>query len=250
MISVFTSMDENYYNRIGLVMINSFLEKWPENIRLTIYWEKIETVPNSLKKQNDRIEILDLENITNLNLFRERNKDRPGNTPTALERGANRFAPKGYSIIHQLFNPKSTFNIWLDADVRTHSNIDDNFFESIIEPKYITSYLGRDSYTETGFITFHNQHVGMKRFREIYRQMYDNDLLFQLPLWHDCLVFDVARLNTSPHLNLSTNGKGYGHVFINSILGKYMDHMKGPRKDRGRSEKSESNHNLEYWNET
>ena len=90
----------------------------------------------------------------------------------------------------------------------------------------------------------------MEKFREIYRQMYDNDLLFQLPLWHDCLVFDAARVNTSPHLNLSPNGRGYGHVFINSILGKYMDHMKGPRKDRGRSEKSESNHDLEYWNET
>ena len=30
-------------------------------------------------------------------------------------------------------------------------------------------------------------------------------------------------------------GKNYDHVFINSPLGTVMDHLKGPRKDTGKS---------------
>ena len=48
-------------------------------------------------------------------------------------------------------------------------------------------------------------------------------------------------------------GKGAGveglHVFINSVIGDYIDHMKGKRKIKGKSSKSDLryNKNQEYW---
>ena len=44
-----------------------------------------------------------------------------------------------------------------------------------------------------------------------------------------------------------------GHVFINSPLGAYMDHLKGFRKELGRSNKSDLqgnwSHTAEWWND-
>ena len=48
-------------------------------------------------------------------------------------------------------------------------------------------------------------------------------------------------------------GKGAGakghHVFINSVLGAYIDHMKGKRKVLGKSSKSDlrGSRNEDYW---
>ena len=49
--------------------------------------------------------------------------------------------------------------------------------------------------------------------------------------------------------NLTPWGKNYDHVFINSILGEYMDHMKGDRKNIGKSKKSDlfNERKAEYW---
>ena len=40
-----------------------------------------------------------------------------------------------------------------------------------------------------------------------------------------------------------------GHVFINSPLGAYMDHLKGPRKLDGRSKRKDiyRPHKNDYW---
>ena len=44
---------------------------------------------------------------------------------------------------------------------------------------------------------------------------------------------------------------GGGHPLINSDLGKWIDHMKGARKDDGHSKRKDlmGNRNEAYWNE-
>ena len=53
---------------------------------------------------------------------------------------------------------------------------------------------------------------------------------------------------------MTPSGKDYDHVFINSELGKYIDHMKGPRKNEGKSrstdiytERKESYWTVDFW---
>ena len=54
--------------------------------------------------------------------------------------------------------------------------------------------------------------------------------------------------------NLTPEGKNYDHVFINSPLGTVMDHLKGPRKETGKSNSSDlygnrkSSYGYEYFN--
>ena len=66
------------------------------------------------------------------------------------------------------------------------------------------------------------------------------DSLFDLPEWHDSFVYDLVR-KTFESKNAFTShdicqGEIFDHPFVNSILGKYMDHMKGDdRKAAGSS---------------
>ena len=47
---------------------------------------------------------------------------------------------------------------------------------------------------------------------------------------------------------IGAGAKGH-HVFINSVLGAYIDHMKGKRKVKGKSSKSDlrGDRNESYW---
>jgi hypothetical protein len=87
-----------------------------------------------------------------------------------------------------------------------------------------------------------------------WKLLYTQDRVFSLAQWHDSYVFDCIRkhyedVNHIANINLSPWGKDYDHVFINSVLGEYIDHMKGDRKDEGRSKTSDlfETKQAEYW---
>ena len=70
-------------------------------------------------------------------------------------------------------------------------------------------------------------------------KMYDGGDLFQEKEWHDSYIFDVVRKKLEKEKNLKnfdiTNLglvklNNDNHVFISSVLGKFMDHKKGDRK--------------------
>ena len=70
-------------------------------------------------------------------------------------------------------------------------------------------------------------------------KMYDGGDLFKEKEWHDSYIFDVVRKNLEitsniKNINISDMGlvdiKSEDHVFVASVLGKFMDHKKGNRK--------------------
>jgi hypothetical protein len=71
--------------------------------------------------------------------------------------------------------------------------------------------------------------------------MYDDaeSGIFTLDEWHDSFVFDAVRKKFKgqlKELNWSAGVvRGEGHPLINSAWGAYLDHLKGDRKDLGRS---------------
>ena len=90
----------------------------------------------------------------------------------------------------------------------------------------------------------------------MWRELYEKDTVFNLPQWHDSYVFDCIRTTlegqtNKKNISLSPWGKDYDHVFVNSVLGDYMDHMKGPRKYKGATPKSDITNKErlkhEYW---
>jgi len=89
------------------------------------------------------------------------------------------------------------------------------------------------------------------------------DEMFKLLEWTDCstLWHLTKKYQREKHIKVNDIGywkgvKGH-HVFINSELGLYMDHMKGDRKEAGKSRRNDFRpqsleaikdlHNLDYW---
>jgi hypothetical protein len=71
---------------------------------------------------------------------------------------------------------------------------------------------------------------------------YDSDRVMTMAEYNDCWVFDETRKEIQAkypewkQLNWSKGLiKGEGHPLINTVWGGYLDHLKGKRKDSGRS---------------
>lgn len=258
MTKIITSMNTKLYYKYGEKMIQSFYEKWPEQYQLHIYYEEDDKhIFNDLNKL-ERIKTFN-QNIYTPELieFVNRHKDRPDQqNPQELHLGAVRFAYKTFAIIHATTQQDHNLAVWLDADVVTHTAIPENFIESMHPSDCHVSYLGRDNnYSECGFVIYNTKHPHHKEFMDVWKRMYTTDEVFKLPQWHDSYVFDTIRLALEKRYNFMNNnltpwGKDYDHVFINSHLGDYMDHLKGDRKSDGKSRTSDlykDKSNVEYW---
>lgn len=132
---------------------------------------------------------------------------------------------------------------WIDADVVTHSPVPETFLDEMLPDDKFSCYLGRDGwmYTESGFLGFNGSHPGCEGFMKFYRSLFTNGYIFLQKAWHDCIAYDWARsVHDKSWFHNLAEGLPHGtmHPFVNSDLGKYMDHRKGPRK-KGRSTKAD-----------
>jgi hypothetical protein len=97
----------------------------------------------------------------------------------------------------------------------------------------------------------------LKEFELYYEQAEQG--IFTLDEWHDSYVFghilnkrkgmgNVLDYSAEMYLKEARTGGG-GHPLINSVLGKWMDHMKGVRKEEGRSRTKDLmvNRTEGYW---
>jgi len=163
-----------------------------------------------------------------------------------------------------VFNQINAFNkcetdilVFIDADVITFDYIPDGWLQELMQGKDIT-YIGRKKkFSETGFIAYDLTNPTMKEFFERWTEQYEKDLVFNLPYWGDADTFDEVRRNMTEQNLITTNnindGRFHGltggrHPFINSELGRYMDHRKGEIKFQ-RTSKDKLKYNWEhpYW---
>ncbi|HSO43625.1 MAG TPA: hypothetical protein VLR47_12445 [Rhodospirillales bacterium] len=125
---------------------------------------------------------------------------------------------------------------WLDADVRVFADVPQSFLEAMMPEAALVSYLARPKYSECGLVGYNLRHPAILDFIAAYEAMYTEDRIFALSEFHDSFVFDVVRRRFERRGCKSYDiakgiGAKSGHVFVNSPLGQYMDHMKGERKD-------------------
>jgi hypothetical protein len=105
-------------------------------------------------------------------------------------------------------------------------------------------FLGRKGkFSECGLYSMNLRSPAIQQFLSKFQWMYDNaeDGIFKLAEWHDSFVFDAVRnyvktneLDWSSHLVT-----GEGHPLINSEWGAWLDHLKGGRKDLGKSKRTD-----------
>lgn len=241
-----TTFNLDGYNLYGKKMLESFLQYWPKDQQILVYTENC-TLDSNLN--DDRIIVKDLLLVQELVAFKARHKENPlanGYKDSSSKNflfDAVRFSHKVFALYDAVRNNAGKSIIWLDADTITHNIIPQDFLDSNFPDTYGIAYLGRiKQYTECGWVVYHTKHPLMKDFWETFTGYYKNDTIFELQEWHDSFVFDVVRKEYESRGMLNQNITPdcvAGHPFINCILGEYMDHMKGPRKQAGRSKKTE-----------
>ena len=122
---------------------------------------------------------------------------------------------------------------WLDADVEFTAKIPMTLPTLIFPRAAVLAYLGRSNmYSETGFVGFNLQEEGpLRRFMMSYASFYSSGAFTNLREWHDCMVFDTARMISAVR-SYSLSGPACESLYPwdETILQDWMRHNKGPER--------------------
>lgn len=256
--AVVTTFHKAGYEKYGRRMIQTFLQTWPSDIMLIVYAEDCdvtEEAPNLI--------IRDLhKEVPELVAFKERWKHDPkarGEVATGpkdhkgKQRGigfrwdAIRFSHKVYSVCDAAKRTNADVLFWMDADMVCHTPVTHEFIERMAKPSTGLGFLGRvNKFTECGLYSMNLRDPATQVFLKEFQEAYDTGILFNMAEWNDCWVFDEVRKSVKQRYpswgwDDWCQGiiKGEGHPLINSQWGAYLDHLKGKRKDTGKSNKKD-----------
>ena len=273
-ITVVTTFHPEGYSLYAKRFLESFAKRVDKRIKLIVYAEGV-------KPENPdptRIEILDqVQTLPKLVAFKERWKDDPkanGTPPPDIKRrrkdwdkafkwDAIRFANKVYAVFDACEKSKD-WCVWMDADSFIHSRWEYEDFAQLLPNNAYITYVGRgkgsQTWPECGFYGMNLNHPVCHSFLEDFERMYEDaeNGIFTLEEWHDSYVFGelLKKYSEFPshdysaemYLKEAKTGGG-GHPLINGPLGKWMDHMKGGRKEKGKSNTKDImvNRTEDYW---
>lgn len=169
-------------------------------------------------------------------------KARHAHRPTANYRyDAVRFAHKVAAIDLAYSRVRSGILIWMDADCVTHSPVDHAWLSGLLGEADF-GYLDRvGKYPECGFMMFRVSSFQARALVWRLVRLYQTDDLFALREWHDSYAIEHCRksLEGLQCASLSGAARTTGHPLVNGPLGAKLDHLKGTRKQEGRSRRSD-----------
>ena len=169
---------------------------------------------------------------------------------------AFKFSFKVFCVQHAVATASEDAIVWIDADTFAFAEIPWSVIEETVPADCMVSYLGRArTYTETGYIGYNLRHPLTLQFINTVVEMYTSGALFSLKEWHDCYIWDSTRLAFEQsfgvnNFNISADCAELDHPFVNCVLGRYLDHMKGfDRKEAGRSKLTDlkTHADVGYW---
>jgi len=226
------------WERYGKRFAATLHAHWPRHIDLLVVSDRELPLP--------RGRVVPLSDVRGLAEFQDRWKD---------DRKANGFLPppakvdeNGYSWRHdavkwapQGMAPEAVLPhvadgdllVWLDADVVTFADVPVDLPERLLGGADV-SFLGRaPKHSEIGYWSVRV----LPKTRAFIAGMagcYRSDAVFTEKQWHSAYIFDRERERARLSERDLTPG-GRGHVWFQSDLGRYSDHLKGKRKDAGQS---------------
>lgn len=241
---VTTGWNDKGYPLYGKSFADTFAEFWPSSYQLFAYTESHVELPRGSCRS--------LWLCPGVRAFikrHEENQEARGakeNAKWSLRqrgRGYN-FRFDAVKFCRQMFIPAHAAScasfgdviVWLDGDVLTTSQAPGSFVEDTLGDADLC-YLGRKDYhSELGFWACRVNAGGLS-FLQSLADMYRRDKVFELAEWHSAWVFDHCRsiheLQGLKVKNLTPGG--HGHVWFQSSLGNFSDHLKGARKQLGAS---------------
>ena len=278
-ITVVTTFHQPGLEQYGQKFLDSFAKRVDKKIELLVYAESCQ--PNN--PDPNQIKIFDsFEALPKLNEFKsiwggipkangippdDIKARRPKDWHKEFKWHAIRFANKVYAVFDACERSKH-WCVWMDADTFVHNDWSYEDFKAQLPDNVWLTYVGRgkgsQTWPECGFYGMNLQNPVCKLFLEEFERMYqdaDNGI-FTLEEWHDSFVFghilnkykardsNVLDYSAEMYLKEAKTGGG-GHPLINGVLGKWLDHMKGVRKNEGRSRQKDImvNRTESYWNQ-
>ncbi len=284
-IKVITSYKPGCWEQYGKKGIESMAEQFPKEVDIVVYaeepkpeckydriqWIDLNTAEPELFKfknrhNNDPVANGELDEIEGGVRRPEELKTKGGKDATkgSYLWAAVRFANKVFCVVNGIRNSKDyDYVVWIDGDTFSFRPIPIDFFKNLLPVDTMLTYLGRENpklndggkYPECGFVGYNLKHPEIQNFIDDWEKLYITDEVFKLLEWHDSYVFWHLSKQYRRERNIKVNDIGYWkgvkghHVFVNSELGKYMDHMKGKRKKTGSSARSDlrSAPTVDYW---
>ena len=270
-LAVVTTFPPNRWTAYAKRMLESHVKFWPDDVILHAYHEG-----GKPDFDHPKVKFINIEDSNpELVKFKAKYKDDPvangemREVPGGVRRDPNagnndkgkdsylwdavRFSHKTFAVDHAIKNINADYILWLDADTYTFRNITIEFVTGLLPDDKLVNFLGRgDKYPECGWVCYNKKHPKITQFMKYWTDMYINDTIFKEMEWHDSYLFWQCVKRVAPDDGVDI-GKGAGakghHVFINSVLGAYVDHMKGKRKVLGKSSKSDlrGDRNEDYW---
>lgn len=253
-----STMNKMLFEQYGERFLDEFNKHASDEIKLYLIFEG--QFPKNTKLF-DKVEVIPLNNIRHKNFIKKFGKlnDAKGLRINELtENGQKKvrfyfdirwdsikFSFKPFSIYQSLKHIPLNLDylIWTDADLRCKKKFNsDDMKEFLPEDGEIMSFLGRkDTYSECGFLGFNLRNKLTKEFINRVIDIYETGEIFSLGEWHDSFIWDHVRIEFTNQKNgffKNISGDSYekAHVYINTKLGEFFDHLKGPkRKELGNS---------------
>lgn len=158
---------------------------------------------------------------------------------------ARRFSHKVAAFGHAALDPEAqAFDVlgWMDADLIAHEPIDVAWLAELFPPPAYLAWLDRrNNYPECGFFLCRPCHPAHRKVWQDVLALYTDRTLFNHAEWHDSYLIQqvidraVAEGVLTVHSLSGAAGFRTSHPLVNGRLGERLEHLKGPRKEAGRS---------------
>lgn len=255
--TIITGWSPKGWEQYGRRFYETFERHWPNQVKLIAYGEEPPSQPIP------RCEFRRLAEIPGCMAFLQRHhgnqrangreplpswKDRERQAGYSFRFDAAKFCRQGFIPWHVAQTLQTPLMLWLDGDVVTFRDVPRGAIEALLPPDKDLAYLGRGlKHSEIGFQLYRLTRDGqpVKRTHHmlsLFKDLYATDSIFELQEWHSAFAFDAARRTWMQgdraagacYAHDLTPG-GSGHVWFQSPLKQWLDHLKGDRKDKGRS---------------
>lgn len=255
MLTVITGWSPSGYLEYGQRFAETFDRFWPKDVQLVVYGEEPVPLPRGEFRRLDVIpgcmEFLQRHDNPIARGRAPREDLRAKWKPKWLQLGysfrfdAWKFCRQGFIPYHAAGELGLKYSVplgqqrpllcWLDGDVVTHAKVPAGVIEGLLPPGKAVAYLGRGAkHSEIGFQLY--DVIKAWPMLEMFSKIYSTDSIFRYKEWHSAYAFDEAREAMLPReLWHDLTPGGEGHVWHQSPLCAFTDHLKGDRKAKGRS---------------
>ena len=225
-VAIITSMDINYYEKVGKAMLKSWKAHWAHLYPMYVYNE----AGFRVKVRGTKSLGWQLGNDY-LSFMRRHTNDK-----------VKTFAKKAFSIIHAMDTIDCEKLIWLDADVIIKNSLPENLIDILCPKDTLSAHFSvwhvvddvKYHSCETGFFILNKKHPKFKEFRETYRRIYLEDDTNGIRRFYDGEVYgktvDALAQSGAKMVNL-TSGP-HKTPIPRSIMAPYISHFKAGLKER------------------